>query len=251
MLEGPPGRHHRLAAAHDGRAHLPLRHHACATARRPRASTSRSPTSCRIARELDALGIDYVEGGWPGANPTDDAFFAQSRRSSGSAKLCAFGMTRRSGRSAANDPGLVGLFQAQHARDHAGRQELGPAGRRGARRQPRREPAHDRGFDPRGPAPRRRGDVRRRALLRRLQGGRRLRAGLPARRRTRPVRAGSCCATPMAARCRTRSRRSSARVHEPHPGRAAGHPHPQRYRERGRQQPGGRSAPGPGRCRAR
>ena len=31
----------------------------------------------RIARELDALGIDYIEGGWPGANPTDDAFFAE------------------------------------------------------------------------------------------------------------------------------------------------------------------------------
>ena len=31
----------------------------------------------RIARELDRLGIDYVEGGWPGANPTDDAFFAE------------------------------------------------------------------------------------------------------------------------------------------------------------------------------
>ena len=67
-----------------------------------------------IARELDALGIDYVEGGWPGANPTDDAFFAsppELRR----ARLCAFGMTRRSGRSAANDPGLVTLFQARTA----------------------------------------------------------------------------------------------------------------------------------------
>ena len=66
----------------------------------------------QIARELDALGIDYIEGGWPGANPTDDAFFTnppELRR----AKLCAFGMTRRSGRSAANDPGLVGLFQAR------------------------------------------------------------------------------------------------------------------------------------------
>ncbi len=65
----------------------------------------------QIARDLDLLGIDYIEGGWPGANPTDDAFFAGPpalRRS----RLCAFGMTRRSGRSAANDPGLVGLFQA-------------------------------------------------------------------------------------------------------------------------------------------
>ena len=59
-----------------------------------------------IARALDQLGIDYVEGGWPGANPTDDTFFAQPPALS-RAKLTAFGMTRRSGRSAANDPGLA------------------------------------------------------------------------------------------------------------------------------------------------
>jgi 2-isopropylmalate synthase len=59
-----------------------------------------------LARELDGLGIDYVEGGWPGANPTDDAFFA-SPPALQHARLAAFGMTRRSGRSAANDPGLA------------------------------------------------------------------------------------------------------------------------------------------------
>ncbi|QEX18415.1 citramalate synthase [Hypericibacter terrae] len=61
-----------------------------------------------IAEALDKIGIDYVEGGWPGANPTDDAFFAQPpglKR----AKLVAFGMTRRPGRSAGNDPGLAAL----------------------------------------------------------------------------------------------------------------------------------------------
>jgi 2-isopropylmalate synthase len=65
-----------------------------------------------IAQALDRLGIDYVEGGWPGANPTDDAFFAQPptlRR----ARLVAFGMTRRPGRSAANDPGLNALLNAK------------------------------------------------------------------------------------------------------------------------------------------
>jgi 2-isopropylmalate synthase len=66
----------------------------------------------RIALELDRLGVDYVEGGWPGANPTDDAFFAEPP-SLGHAKLCAFGMTRRSGRSAANDPVLAPLWQAK------------------------------------------------------------------------------------------------------------------------------------------
>jgi len=61
-----------------------------------------------IAQALDKIGVDYVEGGWPGANPTDDAFFAQPpglKR----AKLVAFGMTRRPGRSAGNDPGLAAL----------------------------------------------------------------------------------------------------------------------------------------------
>jgi 2-isopropylmalate synthase len=64
------------------------------------------PDKIAIARELDQLGIDYVEGGWPGANPTDDAFFAKPPRLA-RARLAAFGMTRRSGRSAANDPGLA------------------------------------------------------------------------------------------------------------------------------------------------
>ncbi|MCW8951245.1 MAG: citramalate synthase, partial [Rhodospirillales bacterium] len=65
-----------------------------------------------IAEELDRLGIDYIEGGWPGANPTDDAFFAAPPRMS-RAKLSAFGMTRRGGRSAGNDPGLAGLLDSK------------------------------------------------------------------------------------------------------------------------------------------
>jgi 2-isopropylmalate synthase/homocitrate synthase family protein len=63
----------------------------------------------RIARALDALGLDYIEGGWPGANPTDDSFFAAPPELN-RAKLAAFGMTRRAGRSAANDPGLNALL---------------------------------------------------------------------------------------------------------------------------------------------
>ncbi|QQP91843.1 citramalate synthase [Skermanella sp. TT6] len=65
-----------------------------------------------IARDLDLLGIDYVEGGWPGANPTDDAFFADPPQLR-NATFTAFGMTRRPGRSAANDPGLAGLVGAK------------------------------------------------------------------------------------------------------------------------------------------
>jgi 2-isopropylmalate synthase len=64
-----------------------------------------------IARMLDELGIDYVEAGYPGANPTDTNFFAERRPMR--ATLTAFGMTRRPGRSASNDPGLVALLDAQ------------------------------------------------------------------------------------------------------------------------------------------
>src|SRR4249919_2662971 len=65
-----------------------------------------------IARELDLLGIDYIEGGWPGANPTDDRFFADPPEFQ-NAKFVAFGMTRRAGRSAANDPGLNAILQTK------------------------------------------------------------------------------------------------------------------------------------------
>ena len=64
-----------------------------------------------IAGELDRIGVDYVEGGWPGANPTDDAFFDAPPKMK-RARLSAFGMTRRSGRSADNDPGLTAVLGA-------------------------------------------------------------------------------------------------------------------------------------------
>jgi 2-isopropylmalate synthase len=65
----------------------------------------------QIALALDTLGIDYVEGGWPGANPTDTAFFAE-RPPLKTARFTAFGMTKRAGRSAANDPGLSMILDA-------------------------------------------------------------------------------------------------------------------------------------------
>ena len=64
-----------------------------------------------IAKMLDEFGIDYVEGGYPGANPTDTAFFAKKRTEK--ASFVAFGMTKRAGVSASNDPGLAGLIQAE------------------------------------------------------------------------------------------------------------------------------------------
>ncbi|MCS7267249.1 MAG: citramalate synthase [Geminicoccaceae bacterium] len=63
----------------------------------------------RIALQLDRLGVDWIEGGWPGANPVDDRFFAEPPRLA-RARLAAFGMTRRAGRSAGNDPGLAAVL---------------------------------------------------------------------------------------------------------------------------------------------
>jgi 2-isopropylmalate synthase len=64
-----------------------------------------------IAGMLDAFGLDYVEGGYPGANPTDTAFFSKKR--TGRAKFVAFGMTKRAGISASNDPGLAALLDSK------------------------------------------------------------------------------------------------------------------------------------------
>jgi len=64
-----------------------------------------------IAGMLDGLGIDYVEGGYPGANPTDTELFAQERKLA--TTFTAFGMTRRPGRSTSNDPGLAALLEAK------------------------------------------------------------------------------------------------------------------------------------------
>src|SRR5215471_3913579 len=65
----------------------------------------------KIAALLDDLGVDYVEGGYPGANPTDTELFAIPRKLA--TTFTAFGMTRRPGRSASNDPGLVALLDAK------------------------------------------------------------------------------------------------------------------------------------------
>jgi 2-isopropylmalate synthase len=64
-----------------------------------------------LAGWLDDFGIDYVEGGWPGANPTDSTFFA-APPALRHARFTAFGMMRRNGRSAENDPGLQDVLNA-------------------------------------------------------------------------------------------------------------------------------------------
>ena len=65
-----------------------------------------------IAKQLEGLGLDYIEAGYPGANPTDTKLFSEERKS-GPAKITAFGMTKRPGRSLANDPGFQAVLAAK------------------------------------------------------------------------------------------------------------------------------------------
>ena len=67
-----------------------------------------------IAQQLDVLGLDYIEAGYPGANPTDTRLFAVEHPL-GFAKLTAFSMTKRPGRSIANDPGFQAVLAAKCA----------------------------------------------------------------------------------------------------------------------------------------
>ena len=85
----------------------------------------------QIAGLLDALGIDYVEGGYPGANPLDTEFFKE--QADENAHFAAFGMTKRAGRSAANDPGVAALLDSARRRHRLCRQGLGLPGAGGAR----------------------------------------------------------------------------------------------------------------------
>jgi 2-isopropylmalate synthase len=64
-----------------------------------------------IIRMLDELGMDYVEGGYPGANPVDTQLFSEPHTLR--TTFTAFGMTRRPGRSTSNDPGLAALLDAK------------------------------------------------------------------------------------------------------------------------------------------
>jgi len=64
-----------------------------------------------VAEMLDDLGLDYVEGGYPGANPTDTELFSEIHDLA--TTFTAFGMTRRPGRSTSNDPGLAALLEAR------------------------------------------------------------------------------------------------------------------------------------------
>src|SRR2546421_1690481 len=67
-----------------------------------------------IAHKVDELGVDYIEGGFPLSNPKDEAFFRDVREMKfQNAKIAAFGMTRRRGVKAEDDPGMQALLAAQ------------------------------------------------------------------------------------------------------------------------------------------
>ena len=192
----------------------------------------------RLAQRLDALGVHYIEGGWPGSNPKDMRFFRRILDVPlKHARVAAFGATRRAGISAEADPSLQALVEARtpvatifgkswpfhvtHALQTTLPENL----------------AHDRGLGGLPRPARRGGRVRRRALLRRVQARPRLRAGDPARGRARrrPL--------PRALRHERRHAalgggRDRARDAAARPD-AARDPRPQRRRVRGRELAGG------------
>ena len=76
-----------------------------------------------IARQLDGLGVGFIEGGWPGAIPKDTEFFrrATTELDLKHAQLAAFGMTRRADLKAADDPQVAALRDSRRAgRDSGG-----------------------------------------------------------------------------------------------------------------------------------
>ncbi len=69
---------------------------------------------CRVAEQLDSFGVDFIEGGWPGSNPRDLAFFERARRLKLTrARIAAFGSTRRHTFSCDDDPSIQSLLKAE------------------------------------------------------------------------------------------------------------------------------------------
>ena len=174
----------------------------------------------KVTHLLDDLGVAYIEGGWPGSNPKDAAYFQRVRAIS----ICKHARDRRlrhdlprrqPARRRCEYPGAAGRRDARRDR---GRQNLAAARVRSAAHHARRKSAHH----PREPGlsqvARARGDLRRRAFLRRLQAGRRLHPADAAARRSMAARTGWCCAIPTAARCPGRSSRSRAKCIATLPG---------------------------------
>ncbi len=204
----------------------------------------------RILRKLDQLGLPFIEGGWPGANPRDTEFFRLAAKETlEHAELVAFGMTRRAGEKAEDSAILRDLLDAGTETGHVRGQELGRPRREGAADRSRRRRRDGPGHGPPPPCAGTPRVLRCRALLRRLPRERRLRHPR-ARSRGRGGR--------RAARALRHERRHAPVGRHAHRGggpraggrRPARDPHPQRRRLRGGLRPRrrrGRRPPGPGR----
>ena len=99
----------------------------------------------RIAEKLDAFGVHYIEGGWPGSNPKDMEFFAQAaRRKWKNAQIAAFSMTRRKGVAVEKDEQMRHDSRSRDARRHHRRQDLAAARHGSLARQAGRKSGDDR-----------------------------------------------------------------------------------------------------------
>ena len=198
----------------------------------------------RVAHALDDLGMHFIEAGFPSSNPKEEALFdllsretLRARRDRG---LRHDAPARRRGR---RRRGAARAGRLLRARLHAGGQDLVAAPGEGHARRPRGEPADDRRLGRVPARPGQAGDLRRRALLRRLRRRPRLRAALPARRRRGRRRERDAV---------RHQRRHAAHAPWPRPPAAwwrswaatsqVGHPHPRRRRLRRGQLAGGRRA---------
>jgi 2-isopropylmalate synthase len=117
---GPGGGHSHSAASHDYRLpHLPEAVDIFDTTLRDGSQQEGLSLTVddklRVAEQLDHLGVAYIEGGWPGANPKDDEFFrrAPTDLRLTTSTLVAFGSTRRAGVRSAEDPVLAKLVGAR------------------------------------------------------------------------------------------------------------------------------------------
>ena len=98
---------------------------------------------CRVAEQLDALGVDFIEGGWPGSNPRDLAFFERVRDLKLTrARVAAFGATRRHTLSCDDDPSIQSLARGGDPGRYDLRQVMAPARERRSTSQSRREPGN-------------------------------------------------------------------------------------------------------------
>ncbi len=138
----------------------------------------------KVVQALDALGVHFIEAGFPSSNPKEaELFELLAELELEQATIAAFGMTRRRDRRADDDEALGVLADVLRPGRLPGRQELAPARRQGDQGLRRGEPGDDRRLDRLPPRRGQAAGLRRRALLRRLPRRRRLRARVRPRRR--------------------------------------------------------------------